>query len=118
MTAVQIWVLGQMPAFTLGYFESSYAQERPAEPAPTMMTSVSAYSSRSLKYRLVMARLTCQKNRLGLFPIHGKKAVSMYDAFPQQFALCTMLLSFTWCSVIGSNLKPSKGVSEKAWFRR
>ena len=47
---------------TSGCLESSYAQDNPAEPAPTIMTSHSAYSCRSLKYLLVIARLTCRKH--------------------------------------------------------
>jgi len=36
-----------MATLISGCLDSSYAQDRPADPAPTMMTSHSAYSSRS-----------------------------------------------------------------------
>lgn len=106
MLTIQKRNTGLLPTLTLGYFDSSYAQERPADPAPTMMTSVSAYSSRSLKYRLVIARLTCQKNRLGLFPfhIHGMNAVSINEEFLQVNALFVNSI-FKLYLVLGNWLK-------------
>jgi len=45
--SLSLLTCSMMATLISGCLDSSYAQDRPADPAPTMMTSHSAYSSRS-----------------------------------------------------------------------